>query len=347
MADEADGGGGTTAPDEGAGAATGATLKVAAVAARLGVAPATLRTWARRYGLGPSAHTAGAHRQYSLGDLERLMVMRRMTLEGYSPAEAARVALEATPGDPSGAATADPSPLAGVLAAVPPVPVAPVGPPRPPAPRREAPADRTAAPSVRALARAAMALQEGECTRQLEAHAAVDGVALTWTALARPVLDALAQRVGAVPPGRTPAGLLQACLMEKLRGVADDAPVAGPRVLVLRPCAVGFAVPTVDGGGDLLAHVAATVLRESGADSAVLPGRHDAERVAAVAEQEGAAVLVVAADAVVEPAALAETARLVDPRGARVVLVGRGWGQGAAGLATVVRDLGDLAGALA
>ncbi len=344
MADGADGGGGTTAPDEGAGAAAGATLKVAAVAARLGVAPATLRTWARRYGLGPSAHTAGAHRQYSLGDLERLMIMRRMTLEGYSPAEAARVALEATPGDPSGTATADPSPLAGVLAAV---PTGPPASPRPPAPRREAPAVRTAAPSVRALARAAMALQEGECTRQLEAHAAVDGVAVTWSALARPVLDALAQRVGAVPPGRTPVGLLQTCLMETLRGVADDAPVSGPRVLVLRPCAVGFAVPTVDGGGDLLAHVVATVLRESGADSAVLPGRHDAERVAAVAEQEGAAVLVVAADAVVEPAALAETARLVDPRGARVVLVGRGWGQGSTGLATVVRDLGDLAGALA
>ena len=29
-------------------------LAVAAVARRLGVAPATLRTWDRRYGLGPS-----------------------------------------------------------------------------------------------------------------------------------------------------------------------------------------------------------------------------------------------------------------------------------------------------
>ncbi|MEY3734595.1 MAG: hypothetical protein RL347_1954, partial [Actinomycetota bacterium] len=29
-------------------------LTVAAVARRLGVAPATLRTWDRRYGLGPS-----------------------------------------------------------------------------------------------------------------------------------------------------------------------------------------------------------------------------------------------------------------------------------------------------
>lgn len=75
------------------GSASQPTLKVAAVARRLGVAPATLRTWARRYGLGPSAHTAGSHRQYSSEDLARLVVMRRLTLEGVAPAEAARVAV--------------------------------------------------------------------------------------------------------------------------------------------------------------------------------------------------------------------------------------------------------------
>lgn len=70
-----------------------ATLTVAAVARRLGVAPPTLRTWDRRYGLGPSAHTAGAHRRYSPADVARLMVMRRLTLEGVSPADAAKIAL--------------------------------------------------------------------------------------------------------------------------------------------------------------------------------------------------------------------------------------------------------------
>ncbi|MEZ0165045.1 MerR family transcriptional regulator [Kineococcus sp. LSe6-4] len=68
------------------------TLTVAAVARRLGVAPATLRTWDRRYGLGPSEHTAGAHRRYSSSDLARLVVMRRLTLEGVAPAEAAQLA---------------------------------------------------------------------------------------------------------------------------------------------------------------------------------------------------------------------------------------------------------------
>ena len=69
------------------------TLTVAAVARRLGVAPPTLRTWDRRYGLGPSAHVAGAHRRYSPADVARLMVMRRLTLQGVPPADAARYAL--------------------------------------------------------------------------------------------------------------------------------------------------------------------------------------------------------------------------------------------------------------
>lgn len=67
-------------------------LTVAAVARRLGVAPATLRTWDRRYGLGPSEHTAGSHRRYSGVDVARLLVMRRLTLDGVPPSEAASIA---------------------------------------------------------------------------------------------------------------------------------------------------------------------------------------------------------------------------------------------------------------
>ena len=64
-------------------------LTVAAVARRLGIAPATLRTWDRRYCLGPSLHEAGDHRRYSGGDLARLKLMRRLVVEGMAPCEAA------------------------------------------------------------------------------------------------------------------------------------------------------------------------------------------------------------------------------------------------------------------
>lgn len=67
-------------------------LTVSAVARRLGVAPATLRTWDRRYGLGPSSHEAGEHRRYCAADLSKLMLMRRLISAGVSPCDAAEQA---------------------------------------------------------------------------------------------------------------------------------------------------------------------------------------------------------------------------------------------------------------
>ena len=68
-------------------------LSVAAVARRLGVAPGTLRTWDRRYGLGPTEHSAGEHRKYSKADLSRLLYMHKLVISGVSPASAAQLAL--------------------------------------------------------------------------------------------------------------------------------------------------------------------------------------------------------------------------------------------------------------
>ena len=69
-------------------------LTVASVARRLGIAPATLRTWDRRYGLGPSSHIEGEHRKYDGKDLARLTLMRKLIVQGYSPCDAAEVALK-------------------------------------------------------------------------------------------------------------------------------------------------------------------------------------------------------------------------------------------------------------
>lgn len=67
-------------------------LTVAAVARRIGVAPATLRTWDRRYGLGPSQHEAGSHRKYCPADLAKLTLMRRLISSGVAPVDAAEQA---------------------------------------------------------------------------------------------------------------------------------------------------------------------------------------------------------------------------------------------------------------
>jgi DNA-binding transcriptional MerR regulator len=70
---------------------------IGAMARRLGVAPATLRDWERRYGIGPGGRTAGGHRRYRPDDIARIEYMRRLVLDGVPPGEAARVALAAAP----------------------------------------------------------------------------------------------------------------------------------------------------------------------------------------------------------------------------------------------------------
>lgn len=61
-----------------------------AVARHLGVAPSTLRTWSRRYGLDPTRHDSGRHRRYQACDIARLDAMRQLVAQGVAPAAAAR-----------------------------------------------------------------------------------------------------------------------------------------------------------------------------------------------------------------------------------------------------------------
>lgn len=65
------------------------------------MAPTTVRSWDRRYGLGPAARTGGRHRRWTAGDVARLERMCALTAIGLPPAEAARLALDETgPGPP-------------------------------------------------------------------------------------------------------------------------------------------------------------------------------------------------------------------------------------------------------
>ena len=71
------------------------------VARRLGVSATTVRSWERRYGIGPAIRAAGRHRRYRLEDVARLEYMCRLTARGLAPAEAARLAVAgAVPPDP-------------------------------------------------------------------------------------------------------------------------------------------------------------------------------------------------------------------------------------------------------
>lgn len=148
-------------------------LTVAAVARRLGVAPATLRTWDRRYGLGPSQHSAGAHRRYSPADIARLERMRRLVLAGFPPGEAARAAQA---GEDAGGPAA---PLVEVTA-------------------RQGGGHVVAipggTPNARGLARAAIALDADSCRSIVGETLDRRGVVWTWDHLVVPVLVGIGQK---------------------------------------------------------------------------------------------------------------------------------------------------------
>ena len=70
----------------------GPVFTVSGAARQLGVPAATLRTWERRHGIGPSGRSAGGHRRYTPQDLIRLRAMRTLVETGVPPAEAAGLA---------------------------------------------------------------------------------------------------------------------------------------------------------------------------------------------------------------------------------------------------------------
>lgn len=161
-------------------------LTVAAVARRLGIAPATLRTWDRRYGVGPSGHATGHHRRYAPHDVARLEQMQRALLRGASPAEAARYALSVPALPATGTDWAAP---AGRVVAE--GEVTPVARPRTGGRMLTLPgANRPA----KGLSRAVLAMDSVAAQRLLVDAIAERGVPYAWDELVRPVLVAVAAR---------------------------------------------------------------------------------------------------------------------------------------------------------
>jgi MerR family transcriptional regulator, light-induced transcriptional regulator len=148
---------------------------VAAVARALGVAPATLRTWDRRYGVGPSGHREGQHRRYTEADLGRLETMRRLLLQGVSTAEAARAATTAQREE--GPPPQSQAPMTGSALR-----------------RPERPRPRPANMTVRQLREAALRLDADRIAALLTRAVDEHGVPVVWETLLRPVLSWIGDR---------------------------------------------------------------------------------------------------------------------------------------------------------
>ena len=176
-----------------------APLTVGALAERLGIATSTLRSWDRRYGLGPTDHRAGDRRRYGPADVVRLERMRALTLAGVSPADAARSVMHRSAG------------RGGLV-----------------------PASQSATSlDVQSLAAAAAAGDRGDVRVAVARHVDAHGWTATWQRLLAPTCDILA--VGDEPqvPGSDGITVLTSGSLEVVRTtVLSTVDVTHRRVVV-------------------------------------------------------------------------------------------------------------------
>ncbi|WP_405010180.1 MerR family transcriptional regulator [Kitasatospora sp. NBC_01539] len=159
-----------------------ASITTGGVARRLGVSPTTVRSWERRYGIGPTGHEAGRHRRWSPGDVAVLEAMCRLTARGVPPAEAARLALEGfAPAAPEGTGSGS-----GTGAGTGPEP-------------RESGGSRalplgTVRPECRGLGRAAVRLDAPSVERMLDRAVEDLGLVTAWDEVMMPALRAVGRK---------------------------------------------------------------------------------------------------------------------------------------------------------
>ncbi|WP_460061305.1 MerR family transcriptional regulator [Streptomyces sp. YKOK-I1] len=148
-------------------------LTTGALARRLGVAPTTLRSWDRRYGIGPAVRGDGRHRRWRPDDVAVLEAMCRLTSAGVPPAEAARAAKEGAgppPGTPAGGVR-ERSREAGGL-----------------------PLGGDARQECRGLARAAVRLDAPAVAEQLAQAVDLHGLTAAWQEVMVPTLHAVGRK---------------------------------------------------------------------------------------------------------------------------------------------------------
>ena len=265
---------------------TSTGLTVAAVARRLGVAPATLRTWDRRYGLGPTGHASGAHRRYSPDDVARLDEMRRQLLAGASTAHAAQAAQTMQPTEKRATAS-------------------------PPTTTARTPGEK----SARGLLRAATAM-DAAAVRTLTREALdLFGVTAAWHHVLCPALVTVGERWEATAAGVEVEHLLAEAIGAELRAATPVSP-ADPPVLLACPDGDYHSLP-------LLA--LAAVLAEHGVTCRQLGGSVPSEALTAAVTRTGPAVVVLYAQLPLADAADVIAAVPTTRPPATVVVGGPGW----------------------
>jgi DNA-binding transcriptional MerR regulator len=198
-------------------------FSVGTVARRLGVAPSTLRTWNRRYGIGAQELSPGRHRRYTAEDITRLEHMQKLILSGASPADAARAVL---------AAGRRPSwPHDGDVPVARPGPGHGAGGQRISLPR--------ASPAARGLARAALALDDSLMSEIIQSALARDGVVDTWQDLLVPVLSGIGARTEHTGACIEAEHLLSAVTIGALTSSLPAVPQQPGHRAVLLACAEG------------------------------------------------------------------------------------------------------------
>ncbi|MFE2750626.1 MerR family transcriptional regulator [Actinosynnema sp. NPDC059335] len=296
------------------------TLSVAAVARRLGVAPATLRTWDRRYGLGPSDHTTGRHRRYAPLDVARLELMQRALLRGASSAEAAKYALAGPVRAPLSAVVTG-GEVDGMSGAA----------------GGRGLKLQAANRRARGVGRAALAMDSAAVQGLLADAIEADGVVATWNEVVRPVMAAITARWEHSGAGVEVSHLVEACVLAAL--VRATPVVAQPRNHrpVLLACAP-------DERHDLPLYALAAVLGRRGVGVRQLGAALPADALAAAVRRTAPAAVVLWAQLprYADPGVVAGLPRTRQQ--VRVFVGGPGWERGVVPQpAERVNDLGSAA----
>ncbi|WP_036555292.1 MerR family transcriptional regulator [Nocardiopsis sp. CNT312] len=187
------------------------TLSPGAAARLLGVAPSTLRSWDRRYGVGPHGRSPGGHRRYTPEDMDRLRELCRLVGEGVPPADAAQRVL----------AEDEPAALPGST------------PPAPGGTGDGAPASHQNAPTLRSVNHAAMRLDAELVEELLEDVFTERGVVAAWEELAMPLLYGMGRKWEASKQYVEVEHLLSWCVSSVLRRVQGPTPGGGGRPVLL------------------------------------------------------------------------------------------------------------------